>query len=68
MINFLKHLNWRSIGAAFCSFISILSVAPYTLGEVANWIPPKIKAPIFIASAIATVLLRFLNSLPKKKT
>jgi len=59
----LKKLNWRSVGAAFFSFLSMLSVASYQLGDVAIIVPPKWKANLFIVSASAAFLLRVWNSI-----
>ena len=43
------------------SLLTALAAAPYTLGEVATIIPPKWKEKVFVASAIATVILRIIR-------
>ena len=50
-----------SYGAIGMSLLTVLAGAPYTLGDVATIIPPDWKAKIFIASAIATVILRVIR-------
>ncbi|NBW10145.1 MAG: hypothetical protein EBR82_19165 [Caulobacteraceae bacterium] len=52
-----------------CWLLTFLAAAPYTLGEVANILPPEWKATVFKVSGIAAGLLAFLNrSLAKDKT
>jgi len=65
MIWHLKTLNWRSVGAAFFSFLSMLSVASYQLGDVATIIPAHWKGKVFIVSATAAFILRVWNSRKK---
>ena len=67
VVSFIKKVNWRSIGAALFSFLTMLSVAPYTLGDVANLIPPKFKVWVFMASSVAAMILRFSNSVKPKE-
>ncbi len=54
--------NYRTtllgLGSAVFAFLTMLAAAPYELGEVAQFIPPEHKAKLFIASAIATMILR----------
>lgn len=54
------------IGSALFGFLTILAALPYQLGDVATIIPPNYKAKIFLWSAIATAVLRILNSLQQK--
>jgi hypothetical protein len=43
------------------SLLTALAAAPYSLGEVATIIPPEWKERVFIAGAIATMLLRVIR-------
>lgn len=62
--------NWRTtlsgIGAAIFALLSMLAVAPYSLGELATIIPPEYKSRILVASAVAAFLLRTWNSVSQK--
>lgn len=48
-------------GSIIMSLLTALAAAPYTLGEVATIIPPKWKERVFVASAIATLILRVIR-------
>ena len=58
--------NWRSsisgIGAALTASLTVVAGLPYELGEVATILPPTWKAKVTVYSAIATFILRVLNS------
>lgn len=64
--------NWKAIitgiGAALTSALAGIAALPYTLGDVALWIPADYKAQVAVASIFATVALRFLQSLATRKT
>jgi hypothetical protein len=57
-------MNLRSLAgysSIAMSLLTALAAAPYTLGEVATIIPPAWKEKVFVASAIATVILRIIR-------
>lgn len=58
--------NWKTsvsgIGAAVMSFLTILSMAPYELGELSTVIDPHWKERLTLVSAIAAFILRLINS------
>jgi hypothetical protein len=57
-------MNSKSLagyGAIAMSLLTALAAAPYTLGEVATIIPTHWKAKVFVASAIATMILRIVR-------
>lgn len=57
-------MNSKSLagyGAIAMSLLTALAAAPYTLGEVATIIPSEWKARVFVASAIATMILRIVR-------
>lgn len=62
--------NWKTsvsgIGSAIFALLTAVAALPYTLGDVATIIPPEYKAKVFTISAIATVALRFWNSVQQK--
>lgn len=58
-------INWRSIGAAVFSALTILAALPYQLGELATIIPVNWKPTIVAIGLVATVILRSLNSVRK---
>ena len=60
-------INWRSIGAAILSFLTILAALPYSLGELATLIPTEWKPKIVLAGLIGTVGLRVWNSIQPPK-
>lgn len=60
MIN-MNTKDLAGYGSIATSTITALSGAPYALGDVATIIPPHWKAPLFIISAIATMILRVLR-------
>jgi hypothetical protein len=45
------------------SFLTALAGAPYALGDVAMIIPPEWKAKLFVASAVAAVVLKAVRDL-----
>lgn len=58
--------SWKTtvsgFGAAIMSFLTILSMVPYELGELSTVIDPAWKARLTLISAIAAFLLRLINS------
>ena len=66
LVEKLFGMNWRSTvsgaATALTAFLTALAAAPYQLGEVALIIPPEWKARLFLWSAIATVILKIINS------
>jgi hypothetical protein len=48
-------------GSIIMSLLTALAAAPYSLGEVATIIPPEWKERVFVAGAIATMLLRVIR-------
>tara|TARA_R110000868_G_scaffold154457_1_gene380522 strand:- start:1380 stop:1598 length:219 start_codon:yes stop_codon:yes gene_type:complete len=48
-------------GSIIMSLLTALAAAPYTLGEVATIIPSHWKERVFVASAIATLILRVIR-------
>lgn len=53
--------NLAGYGSIIMSLLTALAAAPYSLGEVATIIPPEWKERVFVAGAIATVLLRVIR-------
>ena len=53
--------NLAGYGSIVMSLLTALAAAPYSLGEVATIIPPQWKERVFIAGAIATLLLRIIR-------
>jgi len=53
--------NLAGYGSIVMSLLTALAAAPYSLGEVATIIPPEWKQRVFIAGAIATLLLRIIR-------
>ena len=53
--------NLAGYGSIIMSLLTALAAAPYTLGEVATIIPSEWKAKVFVASAIATMILRVIR-------
>jgi len=73
LIEKLFGANWRTTITGWLEtaswLLALLAGAPYTLGEVANILPPEWKATIFKISACAAGVLAFLNrSLTKDKS
>jgi len=57
-------MNTKSLagyGSIIMSLLTAFAAAPYSLGEVAMIIPPEWKQRVFIAGAIATLLLRIIR-------
>jgi hypothetical protein len=53
--------NLAGYGSIIMSLLTALAAAPYSLGEVATIIPPEWKERVFVAGAIATVILRVIR-------
>ena len=53
--------NLAGYGSIIMSLLTALAAAPYTLGEVAMIIPSHWKERVFVASAIATLILRVIR-------
>ena len=53
----MAKVNWQRIGVAVFSILSMLSVAPYSLGDIATIIPPEWKPKVLAVSAIAAFIL-----------
>ncbi len=66
LIEKLFSINWRTTLSgglgALTGLLAMLAAAPYQLGEVALIIPAEWKAKLFLWSAIATALLKMINS------
>jgi len=62
--------NLAGYGSIIMSLLTALAAAPYSLGEVATIIPPEWKQRVFIAGAIATLILRVIrdNTTPTNPT
>jgi len=62
--------NFAGYGSIIMSLLTALAAAPYSLGEVATIIPPEWKQRVFIAGAIATLILRVIrdNTTPTQPT
>ena len=62
--------NLAGYGSIIMSLLTALAAAPYSLGDVATIIPPEWKQRVFIAGAIATLLLRIIrdNTTPTQPT
>jgi len=62
--------NLAGYGSIVMSLLTALAAAPYSLGEVATIIPPEWKQRVFVAGAIATLLLRVIrdNTTPTNPT
>ena len=62
--------NWKTLvsgaGTAIFGALTTLASLPYTLGDIATIIPPEWKPIVFKYSLIATVILKFWNSLAQK--
>lgn len=50
-----------SIGVALTSTLTALAALPYTLGDVATIIPVQWKTRVFVASALATFILKVVQ-------
>lgn len=50
-----------SIGVALTSTLTALAALPYTLGDVATIIPAEWKTRVFVASALATFILKVVQ-------
>ena len=63
-------INWKTgLSGTLDSiayYLTLLAAAPYTLGDVAMYIPPDLKAVIFKYALYAGVALKILNSLQQK--
>jgi len=64
----VNRINWRSVGAAVASTLTILAALPYTLGELATVIPPDWKPKVVLIGLVASVGLRIWNSVVPKQT
>ena len=53
--------NLAGYGSIIMSLLTALAAAPYSLGEAATIIPPEWKQRVFIAGAIATLILRVIR-------
>jgi len=53
--------NFAGYGSIVMSLLTALAAAPYSLGEVATIIPPEWKQRVFVAGAIATLILRVIR-------
>ncbi len=57
--------NWKTtlygVASAFVGLLVALSVAPYTLGEAGNLLPPEWKERVFVVSIVAAAILRVLK-------
>lgn len=58
--------TFTGIGAAIIGFLSLLAMAPSELGDVSLYIPTDLKAKIFIYGAVASMILKALNSAYQK--
>ncbi len=62
--------NWATtlsgIGSEIGSVLLVLSILPYTLGDLATIIPPAWKAKMVVVALIAKTLLGVWNSLAQK--
>lgn len=54
--------TWTGIASAVTAALTTLAALPYTLGDVATWIPPEWKPWVFKVGLVATVALRVLKS------
>lgn len=61
----MKNIDWKKVGVAFSSLLAMLAIAPYTLGELGEIIPPKWKAKLTVVALTASFLLRIWNSKQK---
>lgn len=73
LIEKLFGANWRTTLTGWLEtaswLLALLAAAPYTLGEVANILPPAWKETIFKISATAAGILAFVNrTLAKDKS
>lgn len=64
-------VNWRTtisgVGSQIASALLAISLIPYTLPtDLANVLPPKLKANLFIGALAAKFILGFWNSLAQK--
>ena len=53
--------KWIKIASAFTAGLTMLSVAPYELGTVADVFPPGVKKWTMILGTGATVILRIIG-------
>ncbi len=58
----MKDINWKAIGAALASTLTILAALPYQLGELATIVPPAWKPTIVALGLVATIILRVWNA------
>lgn len=55
-------MNKLKLASALTSFLTIVAALPYELGDAATLIHPSWKAPVALASALATVILRTISA------
>lgn len=58
----MNNINWKQVGAAIASTLTILAALPYQLGDLATIIPPSLKPTIVTLGLISTVALRVWNA------
>lgn len=61
-------MNWTKLSAALASFVTVLAMMPYELGQIATVFPPAWKPYLTVIGALATVFLRLYNSNEKPPT
>jgi len=64
----MQNLNWKNLGAAIFSLLSMIAVIPYSLGDLGTLIPPEWKSKVLVASLIAAFLLRAWNAIQPQPT
>lgn len=54
--------TWTGIASAAMAALTTLAALPYTLGDVATWIPPEWKPWVFKIGLVSTIALRVWKS------
>jgi len=58
-------MNWKttlaSIGSALMSLLTVVAALPYSMGEVADILPPEWKPRVAIGAAVAAAILKVVQ-------
>jgi hypothetical protein len=63
----VNQINWKLLGAAIFSALTLLAALPYSLGDLATVIPPAWKPTMFLVSFSAALILRAWNAIKPKQ-
>lgn len=54
----LSKIHWKGIAVAISAALTTLAALPYSMGDIATWVPPNWKPFVFKIGFVATILLR----------